>query len=117
MRAHLLEKDIVHADETTLQVLREPGKSAESQSYMWLYRTGHRDIPIVLYEYRPSRGGEHPRNFLAGFKGYLQVDECPGYNKVTIVTLVGCWAHARRVFTDAQGYSAIWAWSYSNTPA
>jgi transposase len=101
MRSQLLEKDIVHADETTLQVLREPGKSAESQSYMWLYRTGRMDMPIVLYEYRPSRGGEHPRNFLAGFKGYLHVDGYSGYHKVSGVTLVGCWAHARREFTDA----------------
>ncbi|MGF7036466.1 hypothetical protein J2T17_007529 [Paenibacillus mucilaginosus] len=89
---HLLDKDIVHADATTLQVLREPGKSAETQSYMWLYRTGRMDLPIVLYEYRPSRGGEHPHNFLAGFKGYLQVDGYAGYHKVSGVTLVGCWA-------------------------
>lgn len=101
MRSQLLEKDIVHADETTLQVLREPGKSAESKSCMRLYRTGRMDIPIVLYEYRPSRGGEHSRNFLAGFKGYLHVDGYSGYHKVSGVTLVGCWAHARREFMDA----------------
>ncbi|MED1826333.1 IS66 family transposase, partial [Brevibacillus agri] len=38
MREHLLNQDILHADETTLQVLREPGRSAETQSYLWLYR-------------------------------------------------------------------------------
>ncbi|BBH20417.1 hypothetical protein Back11_17620 [Paenibacillus baekrokdamisoli] len=41
------------------------------------------DVPIILYEYRPSRGGEHPRNFLAGFKGYLHVDGYSGYHKVS----------------------------------
>jgi transposase len=101
MLIHLLEKDIVHADETTLQVLREPGKSAKTQSYMWLYRTGRMDESIILYEYRPSRGGEHPRNFLAGFKGYLHVDGYSGYHKVSGVTLIGCWAHARRMFDEA----------------
>jgi transposase len=101
MRGHLLEQDILHADETTVQVLREPGKSAETQSYMWLYRTGRMGPPIILYEYRPSRGGEHPRNFLAGFKGYLHVDGYSGYHKVSGVTLVGCWAHARRMFDEA----------------
>lgn len=101
MHAHLLEKDILHADETTLQVLREPGKSAEAQSYLWLYRTGRSDAPIVLYDYKPSRGGEHPRNFLAGYRGYLHVDGYSGYHKVTGVTLVGCWAHARRKFDEA----------------
>jgi transposase len=101
MREHLLRQDILHADETTLQVLREPGKSAETQSYLWLYRTGRMGPPIILYDYRPTRGGEHPRNFLAGFKGYLHVDGYSGYHKVQGVTLVGCWAHARRKFDEA----------------
>ncbi len=101
MRAHLLEQDILHADETTLQVLRELGKSAETQSYLWLYRTGRMGPPIVLYDYRPTRGGEHARNFLSGFRGYLHVDGYSGYHKVQGVTLVGCWAHARRKFDEA----------------
>jgi transposase len=96
MREHLLNQDILHADETTLQVLREPGKSAETKSYLWLYRTGREVPPIVLYDYQPSRGGEHPRNFLKGFSGYLHVDGYSGYHKVSGVKLVGCWAHARR---------------------
>ncbi|WP_010493870.1 IS66 family transposase [Paenibacillus elgii] len=101
MHEHLLNRDILHADETTLQVLREPGKSAEAKSYLWLYRTGRMDPPIVLCDYRPTRGGEHPRNFLAGFNGYLHVDGYPGYHKVSGVTLIGCWAHARRKFDEA----------------
>lgn len=101
MREHLLDRDILHADETTLQVLREPGKSAESKSYLWLYRTGRMGPPIVLYDYRPTRGGEHPRNYLKGFSGYLHVDGYPGYHKVQSVKLVGCWAHARRKYDEA----------------
>jgi transposase len=101
MREHLLEQDILHADETTLQVLREPGKSAETQSYMWLYRTGRMGPAIVLYDYRPTRGGENPRDFLKGFGGYLHVDGYAGYHKVAGVTLVGCWAQARRKFDEA----------------
>jgi transposase len=96
MHEHLLQKDILHADETTLQVLREPGRSAESQSYLWLYRTGREGPPIILYEYQPTRAGEYPRKFLSGFKGYLHTDGYSGYHKVMNVTLVGCWAHARR---------------------
>lgn len=101
MRQHLLAQDVLHADETTLQVLHEPGKSAESKSYLWLYRTGRMGPPIVLYDYRPTRGGEHPRNFLTGFRGYLHVDGYSGYHKVKDVSLVGCWAHARRKFDEA----------------
>lgn len=97
----LLKQDILHADETTLQVLHETGREAETNSYMWLYRTGRTGPPIILYEYQMTRAGEHPRNFLAGFKGYLHVDGYAGYNKVQNVTLVGCWAHARRKFDEA----------------
>ena len=101
MHTHLLVQPVLHADETPLQVLREPGRAAQTPSYLWLYRTGRIGPPIVLYEYKPTRGGEHPRAFLAGFGGYLHVDGFPGYHKVAGVTLVGCWAHARRKFDEA----------------
>ena len=65
LHKELLTRDVLHADETTLQVLREPGKTAQSKSYMWLYRTsGDTDRPIVLYEYQPDRKVEHPKEFL-----------------------------------------------------
>jgi len=75
MKAELLKQDILHADETTLQVLHEPGKKAQSKSYIWLYRTG-RDAPgqIVLYEYQESRRAEHPETFLKDYRGYLHAD-------------------------------------------
>lgn len=96
----LLQRDILHADETPFQILREEGRSPTAKSYLWLYRTGREQPAIVLYEYQPSRKGEHPRNFLSGFTGYLQVDGYSGYHKVADVTLIGCWAHARRKFSD-----------------
>ncbi len=70
MHRALLERDIVQADETTVQVLKEAGKSAQSKSFLWVYRAGT-GPPITLYEYQPTRGGEHPERFLAGFSGYL----------------------------------------------
>lgn len=101
MKRHLLKQESLHADETTLQVLKEPGKAAQSDSYMWLYRTGRGVEPVVIYDYQRTRGGEHPRDFLAGFKGYLHVDGYAGYHKVKDVTLAGCWAHARRKYDEA----------------
>jgi transposase len=100
MHQLLLMLDILHADETILQVLREPGRPATSKSYLWLYRTGKEGPPIILYDYQETRAGENPKKFLNGFKGYLSVDGYAGYNKVPDVTLVGCWAHARRGFSD-----------------
>lgn len=63
------------------------------------YRT--RSPSIVLYDYQQTRGGENPRKFLSGFKGFLHVDGYAGYHKVPDVTLVGCWAHALRKFHEA----------------
>ncbi|MGI9862696.1 IS66 family transposase, partial [Moorella naiadis] len=97
----LLNRDILHADETTLQVLREPGREATTKSFLWLYRTGRDGPPIILYDYQTTRASKHPRRFLAGFKGYLHVDGYAGYNELPDVTLVGCWAHARRKFDEA----------------
>ena len=101
MHEHLLKQDILYADETTLQVLREPGRSAESTSYLWLYRTGRAGPAIVIYDYQTTRASKHPRQFLSGFKGYLHVDGYAGYNGLPNITLVGCWAHARRKFDEA----------------
>ena len=103
LHKQLVKLDLLHADETELQVLHEPGKAAQAKSYMWLYRSsGDAKHPIVLYEYQAGRGQEHPKRFLAGFHGYLQTDGYAGYNDVEGATHVGCWAHARRKFVEAQ---------------
>ena len=99
--ALLLKRAILHADETEVQVLKEAGRSAENKSYMWLYRSGREGPPIALYEYQPTRAALHPQKFLSGFTGYLHVDGYAAYESVLNVKLVGCWAHARRKFTDA----------------
>lgn len=103
MKEQLLKQDVLHADETTLQVLREPGKTAQSKSYMWLYRTsGCAEHPIVLYDYQLSRKAEHPKQFLEGWSGYLHADGYDGYHKLPErIAVVGCWAHLRRKFDEA----------------
>ena len=87
-----MKRDVLHADETTLQVLHEPGKTAQSKSFMWLYRTGRDDgPPIVLYEYQPDRKAEHAKKFLEGFSGYLHTDGYAGYHGLSDdITVVGC---------------------------
>ena len=102
LHKELLKRDIIHADETTCQVLREDGREAQSTSYMWIYSTGTDGLPgIVLYEYQPGRSGAYPQEFLSGFHGKLQCDGYQGYNKVDDVQLICCSAHARRKFYEA----------------
>lgn len=101
MHTILLKETLIHADETTMQVLDEKGKKPTSKSYMWLYASGAFGPQIFLYEYQPSRASKHPKIFLDGFKGFLQTDGYAGYNSVDDIIQVGCFAHARRGFTDA----------------
>ncbi len=102
LRQKLLERDIVHCDETPVQVLKEEGKKPQTKSYMWLYRSGNDDKePIVLYDYQPSRNGDNAVNFLKDFKGYVHSDGYAGYNKLLGITRCGCWAHLRRKFVEA----------------
>ena len=99
----LCRHKVLHADETTLQVLHEPGKSPQNKSYMWLYRTsGDTQYPIVLYEYQPNRKAEQPQAFLKDFSGYLHADGYDGYHSLPDkIKVVGCFAHARRKFDEA----------------
>ena len=107
-KIHLLEQPVIHADETTLKVIEDE----RSKSYLWVYCCGA-DSPdptsadpsppgIVIFDYQQgSRAGECPVNFLQGYTGYLQVDGYKAYEQ-TSAELVGCMAHGRRKFTEAE---------------
>ena len=90
------------ADETPVQVLKEPGRRAQTKSYMWVFRTGEFDREqIVLFHYSPTRAGDTAKEFLEGFHGYLMTDGYTGYNKLKDCTRTSCWAHVRRYLIDA----------------
>jgi transposase len=103
MKSNLLQEEVLHADETVLQVLKEKGRKSRTDSYMWLYRTsGISSHHIAIYEYQETRSSSHPKNFLERFKGYLHTDGYKGYHTLPpTIKVVGCWAHARRKFDEA----------------
>lgn len=108
LREHLCAQDVVHADETTVQVLKEEeNRRPQSKSYMWLYRSRVDAVhPVVLFDYQMTRSGQHPKKFLrigelGAFSGYLQTDGYAGYNGMTGTIRVGCMTHARRKFDEA----------------
>jgi len=110
LRDELLALDYIHIDETTVQVLKEPGKCAQSTSYIWAQCSGLPERPIVLFDYDPTRSGAVPQRLLDGYRGYLHTDAYAGYNPVVAtqqLTRVLCMAHARRHFTDALKASGI----------
>lgn len=100
MKTELLKQPVLWADETTVNVL----DVEKSTCYMWVYGCGLEKSTgpkLVLFDYQDSRSSIHPTDFLAGFTGYLQVDGYAAYEK-TLAILVGCMAHARRKFVEAQ---------------
>ena len=101
-RGELLKRGFAMADESPIQVLKEPDKKPQSESYMWLFRTGEDGgPPIILYKYSPSRAKYNAEDFLKGFNGYLETDGYQGYNNLPGVRRCCCWAHVRRAFCDA----------------
>jgi len=105
LRGEIYSGPVVQIDETTLQVMQEPGRANTRQSYMWVYRGGQPDHPVVDYQYHPSRSGEVPLKVLDGYRGFVQTDGYEGYEELGRqpgITHVGCWAHARRKFFEAK---------------
>lgn len=106
LRAQLITNNVIHADETTFQVLKEKDRAPQTKSYMWLFQSGrHEKNQIVFFDYQETRSGQHPKNFLRTdshtFDGFLCVDGYAGYNSITSATRVGCMSHVRRKFNDA----------------
>ena len=104
MRDVLLGHDVIHMDETPVQVLKEPGRAPSSKSQMWVQRGGPPGKPVILFEYDPSRAQAVPLRLLEGWKGHLMADGLESYGAIAFcegVTRLGCWAHARRRFVDA----------------
>jgi transposase len=110
LREYQHQGSVIMADETRIQVLKEPGYSATGDKYMWVTLGGPPDKRSVLFDYDPSRAKEIPLRLLSGFSGmdkktYLQTDGYAGYSaacKQYKLISVGCWDHARRKFKEAQ---------------
>ena len=103
LRDELVERPYLLMDETTVQVLKEPGKTAQSKSQLWAQMSAGPEPPIVLFEYDPTRAGDVPKRLLAGFTGALHTDGYSGYAPVVReygLVQLSCWMHARRGFVD-----------------
>jgi len=105
LKETLKKGPVIKLDETTLQVMGEPERDDTQKSYMWLSLGGPIETPVVIYQYRETRAGEHAREILEGYKGYIQTDGYIGYDSAlkgnNEIIHSGCFAHCRRYFFDA----------------
>ena len=96
------ESELCHMDETTIQVNKEPGRKANSNSYMWVLRSGEGEkTKGVIFNYSSSRSEKTAKEILNGYKGILVTDGYASYNEIPNVTHAECWAHARRYFFES----------------
>jgi transposase len=104
-RACLLRGPLIRIDETTLQVLEEDGRAAQTKSYMWVFRGGTPDKPLLEYCYHPTRAGHVAVDYLGDYRGLVQTDGYGGYNfldRGSGIVHAGCWAHVRREFHEVK---------------
>lgn len=112
MQEEIRSGPLINVDETTVQVLAEIGRAAKTKSYMWVFRGGAPERPVLVFQYHPTRSGDPAAVFLRGYRGCVQTDGYIGYDFLDHqpgVIHAGCWAHARRKFNDvlkAAGKSA-----------
>ena len=105
LRNDILKYPVAYADETTLQVLKEDGKTAQSKSYLWAFGGGPSDRRCYLYQYHPGREHKIAVDFFKEFEGFVHCDGYQAYDTLSVanphVKQVGCWYHVRRKFFDA----------------
>jgi transposase len=102
LKAVLLTRPVLHADETPVPMLK-PGLKRTHRAYLWSYSSSEYDeLPMVIYDFADSRSGQHARDFLGDWAGKLVCDDYSGYKALFErgVIEVGCMAHARRKFYD-----------------
>lgn len=103
LRREILSGPLINIDETTFQVLKEPERRVNSDSYMWVMRGGSPEKVGVFYHYAENRSSVVASSILKGYRGYVQTDGYGAYNFLDHrdgIIHVGCWAHARRKFVD-----------------
>ena len=112
MKQQLLAQDIIHADQTAVQILKEDGKLSTSESQMWVYASGTRSkTPIQIFD----RSGKRPEIFLRGFTGCLVTDGYSGYKQLQKVTHCGCWVHMKQKWHEAMSDNLLGKNNEANT--
>ena len=109
IRAHVLEAERLHGDDTTVPLLAKGGTQT---ARLWTYVRDDRPFgggapPAALFHFSRGRGMANPNRHLAGWQGILQADAYGGYNDLYRVDRdpgpIGsalCWSHARRKFFE-----------------
>ncbi len=103
MKTLILLSGTIHTDDTPVKV-RDSERKIKQTGRLWFYGGDHTQR-FNVFDFTMSRARDGPRDFLKGYQGYLQADAFGGYDGIYTdgqVVEVGCNAHARRKFIEAQ---------------
>ena len=102
MHQRILESPKIHSDATVVPVKSKKRKGSTYNGYLWVYIGVKND---VVFDFTPTQSREGPNAFFQNYRGYAQVDahsSFEGLFKNGHIIEVGCHAHARRKFDQAQ---------------
>jgi transposase len=104
LKQWVLQSKVLHTDDTTVPV-RDETRSDHRYGRLWDY-IGDEAHPGIVFDYTVSHARDGPATFLKDFQGFLQADAYGGYDGIYTgskgaIIEVGCWAHARNKFADA----------------
>jgi len=102
MKVELLSHVRIHADETTVQVLKEPNREAKKKSRMWLFCSARCNVPVYVFEYHETRRKGVAQEFLAGWSGTLTANGYKPYFNLgnPNIANTACLVHVRRYFAQ-----------------
>lgn len=103
MKTLILLCGTVHTDDTPVKV-RDSERKIKVTGRLWIYFGDYLN-PYNVFDFTMSHKRDGPSRFLKGFRGFLQADAFSGYDGIYAggdVIEVGCNAHARRKFIEAQ---------------
>ena len=105
LKKFVLESKVVGTDDTPVKVLDRKLPQAR-KGRIWPY-VGDHDHVAAVYDYTATRERAGPEKFLQHYRGHLQADAYVAYDSFFTdpsrkMVEVGCWAHARRHFYQAQ---------------
>jgi transposase len=105
MKEEILTYDIAAIDATTLQVLNEPDRLAETKSQAYCIRGGPPKKEATLYEYNGYKQQDYVTETFIDYAGFVSSDASPVFNGIhdkKEITVSYCHAHARRKFESIE---------------
>ena len=102
LKQQVMSSNYIMADETPIKVLDKDNENGILQGYYWGYRSVLNNQ--TLFDFRPSRSKDGPREMMKEYSGFLQTDGYKVYDEFDRreeITLLHCMAHARRYFEQA----------------